>query len=210
MCGLKFLEPAVDKALHVQARAAPEMFVWGIKKMINSGVPVWSSWPTREEWSFFWRKALGEKMNPFFWSHYWISFSKRSGGGTQELCAVVIPLLSSWCFLLCSWAAASPLLHFTCGAIWHPQAFVGFCCLLTAPSGNPGQPLSSHPELRSLTRARDSSCCIQEGKCVHQLSQTCPNPWIVLWKHKAGKALLKIAHHVFWLKIGMIRGGKCI
>lgn len=37
MCGLKFLEPAVDKALHVQARAAPEMFVWGIKKMINSG-----------------------------------------------------------------------------------------------------------------------------------------------------------------------------
>lgn len=67
----------------------------------------------------------------------------------QELCAVVFPLLSSWCSLQCSWAAASPLLHFTCGAIWSPEAFVGYSYLLTAPPGAPGQPLSSHPVLSS-------------------------------------------------------------
>lgn len=37
ICGLNFLEPAVDKVLHVQARAAHEMFVWGIKSLIKSG-----------------------------------------------------------------------------------------------------------------------------------------------------------------------------
>lgn len=42
--GLNFLEPAVDKVLHVQARAAHEMFVWGIKSP-KFRVPVWSSWP---------------------------------------------------------------------------------------------------------------------------------------------------------------------
>lgn len=47
---------------------------------------------------------------------------------------------------------------------------------------------SSTEQLRSLTRDRDSSCCIPGGRCVHQLSQTRPHPWIGLWKHKAGKA----------------------
>lgn len=52
--------------------------------------------------------------------------------------------------------------------------------------------------LRAWPETAAASAASREGKCVEQLSQARPNPWIVLWKHKAGKAftwqgLLKIA-----------------
>lgn len=53
ICGLNFLEPAVDEVLCAQARAAHEMFVWGIKYVLQIQGAVWSSWPIIEEWSFF-------------------------------------------------------------------------------------------------------------------------------------------------------------
>lgn len=115
---------------------------------------MWSSWPTM---ALPLKESIGRKDDAFLLEYLWnflLQMAVKWQTGALCSCLSLAQLKAKpQRFLLCCWAAASSLLHFTSSNLWGRLISRGTCRIPLCPccsfSHSWATPLSSHPILSS-------------------------------------------------------------